>query len=719
MRKQRLIIFTVVSTVLLMAIIGIFVLLDNQTKATECNHYCDAWEDYISVHSGRCKYCGIPMAEPHTYKNGKCIKCGAKQSDNCKHNTYFQGTDEIYHWKKCSGCGVIFDKAAHIYNKGICTRCNYKCKHPSYINGICLDCGESVTHTHPSWYLAWDEYYHWDKCTECGEPVHGKIRHTYVNGVCSKCSWACKHKTYVNGICAECGLAKEHTHPSWYLTWDETYHWDKCTECGEPVHGKIRHTYVNGVCSKCSWACKHKTYVNGICAECGLAKEHTHPSWYLTWDETYHWDKCTECGEPVHGKIKHTYVNGVCSKCSYICSHKTTEWKGNDNQHWKICTVCNIEVNNSRKAHSYENGVCKECSYKCKHSSTIWRRDETSHWQDCKICQVEVPNTRATHTIQKWEKLDKNTHTGTCTVCNKIIRENHQYDGNQKCKCGDVITPVECKHETKLWAANPTEHWLVCKDCGKEVAGTRTKHIFANGKCTVCNYECKHSNTTLKKDNTYHWNECDSCGAELNKEKHSYTNGKCSCGKVEEVQECKHTSKEWRYTVKEHWQVCKDCEVEISGTKAAHSFVNGKCSVCTYECKHTNTTLKVDNLYHWNECNDCGTQLNKKEHSYTNGKCECGKTSEAVEECTHKNREWKANETEHWQVCKDCGKEIDGTRAKHVNVNGKCKNCGLQEKSTSDTRIPNTGNKTIAVLFPITLAFAAFGAIKLKKYKND
>ncbi len=21
----------------------------------------------------------------------------------------------------------------------------------------------------------------------------------------------------------------------------------------EPVHGKIRHTYVNGVCSKCSW----------------------------------------------------------------------------------------------------------------------------------------------------------------------------------------------------------------------------------------------------------------------------------------------------------------------------------------------------------------------------------------------------------------------------------------------------------------------------------
>ena len=377
-----------------------------------------------------------------------------------------------------------------------------------------------------------------------------------------------------------------------------------------------------------------------------------------------------------------------------------------------------MEVNNSRKAHSYENGVCKECSYKCKHSSTIWKRDETSHWQDCKICQVEVPNTRATHTIQKWEKLDKNTHTGTCTVCNKIIIENHKYDGNQKCKCGDVITPVECKHETKLWAATPTEHWLVCKDCGKEIAGTRTKHIFANGKCTVCNYECKHSNTTLKKDNTYHWNECNSCGAELNKEQHSYTNGKCRCGKVEEVQECKHTNKEWRYTVKEHWQVCKDCEIEISGTKAAHSFVNGKCSVCTYECKHTNTTLKTDNLYHWNECNDCGAQLNKKEHSYTNGKCECGKVSEAVEECKHKNREWKTDETEHWQVCKDCGKEIDGTRAKHVNVNGKCKNCGLQEKSTSDTRIPNTGNKTIAVLFPITLAFVAFGTIKMKKYKE-
>ena len=90
------------------------------------------------------------------------------------------------------------------------------------------------------------------------------------------------------------------------------------------------------------------------------------------------------------------------------------------------------------------------------------------------------------------------------------------------------------------------------------------------------------------------------------------------------------------------------------------------------------------------------------------------------EECTHPEdkREWKSDEEEHWQVCKDCGEEIEGTRGEHANVDGKCKNCGLKDGSTSGSTIPNTGIGTMAIVGTALVGLVTVGAIKNKKYKD-
>ena len=417
MKKQKIIIISVVSTILLIAIIGISMLLNNQTVASECKHACDAWEDYINVHSGRCKYCGIPMAEPHTYVNGECIKCGAKQSNNCKHTNAKWKSNSTEHWQVCNECGIeiAFTRTNHTFKEGVCTICSYNCRHSDF-----------------KWKS--NESGHWKECTNCGyqtiKEKHGTNGRKYENTA------TCTRSGYKQYVCLECGdIYDREFSPALghnYVTKsNSTYHWKECSRCDSDTYdNKEKHIYQNGVCIICSYKCTHEQ-----------------TEWKN--NDTEHWLACKSCNMiATSSQAKHKYVNGKCSVCLYECTHKVIDWKSNDSEHWKVCLTCEKEIANTRKAHTYKNGKCSECSYSCKHSSRTWKRDENSHWQECKICSTEIPNTRATHIITKWEKFDKNTHTGTCTVCNKIVRENHKYE-NKVCKCGQVeesTEPVECKH---------------------------------------------------------------------------------------------------------------------------------------------------------------------------------------------------------------------------------------------------------------------------------
>lgn len=629
MKNQKLIIISVVITILLLAVIGISVLLNNQIKAANCIH--SSWEML---------------------------------------------TDETYHWNQCTSCDeVLFEKEVHRYVDGVCVTCEYICQHPTYINGYCVNCGIAGQGCeHPSWKFAYNESEHWSICTICEELVFEKEAHQYVNGVCVICEYPCMHPGYVNGYCVECSYPCDHlkyengicincgmpghcSHSEWELTWDENYHWNQCKSCKTELFGKEVHKYVKGVCVTCKYACKHPTYTNGSCTQCGTVKQEClHPTWILIWDENYHWNQCTSCAKELFGKEAHTFINGKCVTCNYICNHSDIIWQNDEIEHWQVCKKCSGEVIGTRTKHNYTNGVCTVCSLKCEHKSLEWKMSDTEHWLICKTCSGEVVNTRGTHIITEWKDQGDGTHTGTCSVCSIKIIENHTYN-NGKCDCGFI---KECTHENKEWKLSETEHWLICTSCNKEIEGTRGTHIYKNGACTTCASNCKHTNKTWKRDENAHWQECRICLCEIAgtrsthnitvwesldsqthtgtctvcniiiKENHTYENEKCKCGATQKVEsvDCKHEDTKWLAISTEHWKVCKDCEQEISGTKGNHTFENGRCKECNYVCKHE----KI---------------------------------------------EWKNNETEHWQVCKNCLGEVEGTRELHTFEENKCTKCSI------------------------------------------
>ena len=413
--------------------------------------------------------------------------------------------------------------------------------------------------------------------------------------------------------------------------------------------------------------------------------------------------------------------------CTQVKESHIASWTGNSCTANRICAICGIS-DGQTLGHNWQAATCtkpKTCG-RCQATEGTalghnWQAATCTEPAKCSRCQT-TQGTALGHDFANWTDNNDGTHKGTCNRCQIEQFEGHTYDGTNKCKkCNAVKQNTTCEHEWKIdkTGATETQHWEKCTKCQEK--RNIANHTFVNGKCNVCDYVCKHTNTTVKKDETNHWKECNNCGEQLDKKAHNYENGKCECGKEEGSTTCEH---DWKIdktgaTETQHWEKCTKCQEKRN--IAYHTFKNGICNVCGYTCKHTTTTVKSDETNHWKECNNCGEQLDKKAHSYENGKCECGKTKESgEEECIHTNREWRTNETEHWQVCKDCGKEIKGTRGNHVNINGKCKNCGATEKTTtSGKNLPNTGNiaKITSAVLIITV-ICGISYIGFRKYKD-
>ena len=694
-----------------------------ETLTESDDHYWIGEEVNKDYHKVVCRFCGyvnIEM-EAHTWnESGKCTGCDA----SCAHTVTQKiieavevGQENLYHDVVCRNCKMIIKRERHTFVNGVCecgaTQSQQTCTNHQITTGTdngngthtgtCPNCNKQITESHS---------FVNGTCTKCGATQsqqtctnhqitigtdNGNGTHT---GTCPNCNkQITESHNYVNGTCTKCGATQSgsgtgcidggpHNVTSGLPNYDGT-HTGTCTKCGQEVtvNCNLYSDFINKTATthteviKCSGC----YYEDRKTAEPHTGGTHSNGG------------KCTACDYQyqTHGKsgnikeyittmIGHTPIY----KCiEQGCTENYTELEeahtGGTHSNGGKCTVCDYQYQNHSKGTTIvgydKTATTHTAKYACTETGCTQSYEGTAEAHNyvngtCVCGATQSQQTCTNHQITTGTDNGDGTHTGTCPNCNKQITESHNFVNGTCTKCGATQGGSEtCEHDFEM-KYNDTMHWEQCKKCN-EVKNNK-KHSFVNGKCAVCSYECKHTDTTIKKNNTYHWTECNDCGKELNKEKHSYTNGKCSCGKTEETAECTHANKEWKYNTNQHWQECKDCGAEIEGTKAAHS--------------------------------------------YTNGKCKCGKVSATGEEegCTHTNREWKSNTTEHWQVCKDCGQEIKGTRAKHVNVDGKCKNCGLQEDSKSGTKIPNTGYKAVAITLPIVLILVTFGAIKMKKYKE-
>ena len=662
MRKQKLVIISVVSTILLLATIVTSIVLNNQTKATECQHYAFDWEDVglDNGHMAECIHCKKTIMQPHIYTSkNECVTCGHKcvhsfengkckfcqtLIENCEHVSWIRKTDDVDHWEECLGCHkAVFGKEAHTFQNAKCSVCGITCQHKKMQNNICTICGmtkneidDSKTCKHSSWTLKTDANYHWYTCDKCSKILFdGKVKHTYSNGKCTECGYTCKHSTYKNNICTACGMTNiESCAHTFVQRTNSTYHWEECSKCGYETQ-KEEHG-IHGRRYEETATCTSGGYQRTICNDCGVVYKEVwipamgHNGEYR-YDSNYHWKRCTRCNDTYDYEI-HNYVNGVCvcgSTKSQSCSHNYVA-KYDAGYHWNQCTKCGNVIN--KVAHTF---------------NTKYNNDK--HWQEC---SCGMKKDELNHKLEY--KYNNNKHWQECSCGIKKNEENHK---------------LEYKY-------NDTKHWQECI-CGGKTAEVAHKYVNGVCECGKKNAEIVCNHTYIEgKDENYHWKRCTKCGAIKDKVAHTFNtksnNDKhwqeCSCGMKKDEQTHKFETK---YNNDKHWH---ECLCGMKKDEQTHKF-----------------ETKYNNDKHWEECL-CGMkkdeQTHKFETKYNNNKhweeCSCGAKKN---EANHK-LEYKHNNDKHWQEC-SCGAKT--AEENHVFENDVCTKCGF--KKANNTKPDDNNNK--------------------------
>lgn len=153
--------------------------------------------------------------------------------------------------------------------------------------------------------------------------------------------------------------------------------------CSAEVIPSQTHSWENGACSVCGYACRHSggeaTCTTPLtCARCGEvygAKDPANHSGELVWVTTAdkHVRQYDCCGLAVTAEAAHSWENGACGVCGYACRHVGAETvKENvkpatctaDGSHDDVvyCTVCKAEMSRSTvtdkaAGHQWDKGV--------------------------------------------------------------------------------------------------------------------------------------------------------------------------------------------------------------------------------------------------------------------------------------------------------------------------------------------------------------------------
>ena len=710
--------------------------------STESNSHAASWgswaENTISNrHERNCTVSSCTIKEDHapvdTNNDGKCDTCGftmgTSGGDTHTHsftNNWVTKTDGD-HYLCCDDSTCSSTSKSHSPSWGSWTENTISNRHERY----CTESGCTIRDWDNEHALA-DENND-GKCDICGLTVGTSGGSTHTHSFTNNWKTKTDGKHYLCCDDSTCSSTSKSHSPSWGSWTENTIsnrHERYCTESG---------------CTIRDWDNEHAPVDannDGKCDDCGLTvgtsggNTHTHSftnNWVINADGKH----CLMCDTAGCTQVKESHIaswtgnsctaNRICAICG-ISDGQTLghNWQAATCTEPETCSRCQ-EMRGTALGHDWEIATCTKAKT-CKRCQATEGTALGHDWQaatcikpkTCSRCQA-TEGSELGHDFENWTDNRDGTHKGICSRCQEEKIEEHNYDSTNVCtKCNAVKQGTTCEHDWQIdkAGASETQHWEKCIKCQEK--RNIVNHTFVNGVCTVCGYVCTHGSTTVKKDETYHWKECNNCGEQIEKEAHKYENGKCSCGRQEGSTTCAHN---WKIdktgaTEKQHWELCTKCQEKRN--IEYHTFVNGVCTVCEYACKHSSIAVKEDETYHWKECKNCGAILEKETHKYENGTCSCGKNENVTTPCKHTNREWKADSNYHWQVCKDCGKVLVETTASHVFVNGKCKNCGVAEKSnSSNVKLPNTGGIMKVAL--ITLAISAIcgtSYIGFRKYKD-
>ena len=342
---------------------------------------------------------------------------------------------------------------------------------------------------------------------------------------------------------------------AWASDWskDTDNHWKECSRCHEKKDEAAHDYGSDNICDACGYdkTVPHTHNLTLVPAKTPTCTEKGNTAYYTC-------DGCDKWFEDATG------VSEITDKTSVILAatgHSVSDWKSDNTEHWKECTVvgCGVIIKDSKAAHTAGEWIIdtpataetdgskhKECTV-CGYTMTTeaipatggehthsygseWKNDADNHWHECSC--GDKKDTSA-HTAGEWiiDTPATATTSGSkhkeCTVCGYTMtteaipatggEHTHSYGSEWKndadnhwheCSCGD-------KKDT---SAHTAGEWIIDTPATAETDGSKHK------ECTVCGYtmtteaipatggEHTHSyGSEWKNDADNHWHEC-SCG---------------------------------------------------------------------------------------------------------------------------------------------------------------------------------------------------------------
>ena len=355
-------------------------------------------------------------------------------------------------------------------------------------------------------------------------------------------------------------------------------------------------------------------------------------AWASDWskDTDNHWKECSRCHEK-KDEAAHDYgSDNICDTCGYdktvphthnltLVPAKAPTCTEKGNTAYYTCDGCDKWFEDATGASEITDKTSVILAA-TGHSASDWKSDNTDHWKECTVvgCGVIIEGSKAAHTAGEWiiDTLATATTSGSkhkeCTVCGYTMatetipatgggEHTHSYGSEWKndadnhwheCSCGD-------KKDT---AAHTAGEWII------DTPATATTDGSKHKECTVCGYtmatetipatgggEHTHSyGSEWKNDADNHWHEC-------------------SCGDKKDT--AAHTAGEWI--------------IDTPATATTDGSKHKECTVCGYTMatetipatgggEHTHSygsDWKNDATNHWHECS-CGDKADKAAHDF-------------------------------------------------------------------------------------------------------
>ena len=355
---------------------------------------------------------------------------------------------------------------------------------------------------------------------------------------------------------------------AWASDWskDTDNHWKECSRCHEKKDEAAHDYGSDNICDTCGYdkTVPHTHNLTLVPAKAPTCTEKGNTAYYTC-------DGCDKWFEDATG------ASEITDKTSVILAatgHSASDWKSDNTDHWKECTVvgCGVIIEGSKAAHTAGEWIidtpatattsgskhkeCTVCGYTMatetipatgggEHTHSYgseWKNDADNHWHECSCGDKKDT---AAHTAGEWiidtpatATTDGSKHK-ECTVCGYTMatetipatgggEHTHSYGSEWKndadnhwheCSCGD-------KKDT---AAHTAGEWII------DTPATATTDGSKHKECTVCGYtmtietipatgggEHTHSyGSDWKNDATNHWHEC-SCGDKADKAAHDF-----------------------------------------------------------------------------------------------------------------------------------------------------------------------------------------------------